>query len=285
MENETKGLIQINIAILLLSMVGLFAKWIQLPATIIILGRVFFASLALLIILKISKQNLQLKSTKDLSYLIVMGILFGIHMVAFFESAQISTIAIAMISIYTFPVMITFIEPIVFKEKISKLNIVLALVALLGIVLIVPDFSGANNITKGVLWGLLAALSFSITAVMNRKYSQTYSSSVITFYECLVSGIILMPFLFIEHFIIQVNDLLLMVILGLVFTAIAYSLYTKGLKYVKAQKAGLIGTIEPVYSIIFAAALLGEIPELRTLIGATIVVGTAIFTQLKIRNN
>ncbi len=283
MENETKGLIEINIAILLLSMVGLFAKWITLPATIIILGRVFFASSALLIILKASKQTLKLNSSKDLAYLAVIGILFCIHMVAFFISAQISTIAIAMVTIYTFPLMITFIEPIIFKEKISRLNIILALIALFGILLIVPDFSSANNITMGVLWGLLAALAVSITYVMNRKYVQTYSSSVITFYECAVSTIILIPFLFIGQFSIQTNDILLMAILGVVFTAISYLLYNSGLKYVKAQKAGLAGMIEPVYSIIFAAILLGEIPQIRTLVGAAAILGTAAYTQLNMK--
>ena len=280
MNQERKALIEINIAILLLSTVGLFAKWIVLPPTIVILGRVFFASIALLLILKISRQKLFLNSTKDLLYLVIVGILFGIHMVAFFESAQISTIAIAMVTIYTFPLMIAFIEPAIFKEKIEVLNVILALVALLGVFLLVPELDSANNITQGVLWGLFAALVLSITFVMNRKYVQKYSSSLIVFYECLVSTIILIPFLFIETFVIRIKDLFLIIILGVVFTAIAYIFYNRGLKYIKAQKAGLIGMIEPVYSIIFAAFLLGEIPDLKTLIGAALILSTAFYTQL-----
>ncbi|MBS3067128.1 EamA family transporter [Candidatus Micrarchaeota archaeon] len=284
MKEETKALIELNLGVLLLSMVGLFGKWIELPATIIILGRVFFATIALFTILKLSKQSLVIKSKKELGYLVIMGIFFGIHMVAFFESVQISTVAIAMITIYTYPLFITFLEPLLSKEKLRGIDIILALVVLLGVILIVPNFEIANDTFKGVLWGLLAAFTFSVATVMNRKYVQSYSSSLIMFYETAISFIILIPFLFIEHFIIKTIDLFLVMLLGVVFTAIAYTLFVKGMKYIKAQKAGLIATIEPVYSIFFAAIFLAEIPELRTLIGAALILGVAIFTQLKMEN-
>jgi drug/metabolite transporter (DMT)-like permease len=43
------------------------------------------------------------------------------------------------------------------------------------------------------------------------------------------------------------------------------------MKYVKAQLASIIATLEPVYGIVFAALLLGEIPELRTIVGGAII--------------
>lgn len=283
MKEETKALIELNLGVLLLSMVGLFGKWIQLPATIIILGRVFFAAIALFTILKLSKQNLDIKSRKELGYLIIMGICFGIHMVAFFESVQVSTVAIAMITIYTYPLFITFLEPLITKEKLRKKDLVLALIVFLGVILLVPNFEIKNDVFQGVLWGLLAAFTFSVATVMNRKYVQSYSSSLIMFYECTISFIILVPFLFIEQFVIKSIDLFLVMLLGVVFTAVAYTLFVNGMKYIKAQKAALMATIEPVYSIIFAAIFLSEIPELRTLIGAVLILSVAVFTQLKMK--
>ena len=284
MKEETKGLIELNIAVLLLSMIGLFAKWIHLPATIIILGRVFFATIALFLILKLSKQSLKIKSRKELAYLIIMGVCFGIHMVAFFESVQVSTVAIAMVTVYTYPLWVTFIEPFISREKIRKIDLFLAFIVFLGVVLIIPKFEFTNDTFKGVLWGLLAAFTFSIATVMNRKYVQSYPSSLIMFYETGISFIILIPFLFIEHFVVRALDLFLVMVLGVVFTAITYTLFVKGMKYIKAQKAGLIATIELVYSILFAAIFLAEIPELRTLFGAALILSTALFTQLKMKN-
>ncbi len=283
MKEETKALIELNLGVLLLSMVGLFGKWIRLPATIIILGRVLFAAIALFTILKLSKQKLDLKSKRELGYLIIMGICFGIHMVAFFESVQVSTVAIAMITIYTYPLFITFLEPLITKEKLRKRDLVLALIVFLGVILLVPNFEIKNDVFQGVLWGLLAAFTFSVATVMNRKYVQSYSSSLIMFYECTISFIILVPFLFIEQFVIKSIDLFLVMLLGVVFTAGAYTLFVNGMKYIKAQKAALMATIEPVYSIIFAAIFLSEIPELRTLIGAALILSVAVFTQLKMK--
>ncbi len=284
MKQETAALLQINIAALLLSMVGLFGKWIALPATIIILGRAVFSGMTLFLILKLFKQDFRLKSRKELLYLTIAGIFFGVHMVAFFESVQASTIAIAMITIFTYPVWIAFLEPIMLREKIVGKNILLALVAFAGVALLVPNFELDDGGFKGVLWGLLAALTFSIETVINRKYAQAYSGSLITFYETTIAAVVLLPFLFMGNFTIKATDLILMAILGVVFTAIAYTLFVNGLRYIKAQKAGLISTIEPVYSILFAAILLGEMPGLRTFAGAALILGTAIFAQLKMKN-
>ena len=180
--------------------------------------------------------------------------------------------------------MITFIEPFISREKIRKIDLILAIIVFLGVVLIVPKFEFTNDTFKGVLWGLLAAFTFSIATVMNRRYVQSYSSSLIMFYETTISFIILIPFLFIEQFVLRSIDLFLVMLLGIVFTAIAHTLFVKGMKYIKAQKAGLIAAIQPVYSILFAAIFLAEIPELRTLLGAALILGTAIFTQLKMKN-
>jgi drug/metabolite transporter (DMT)-like permease len=284
MKDETRKLIELNLGVLLLSMVALFAKWIQLPATIIILGRVFFAAITLFLILKLSKQSFDIKSRKELGYLLVIGVCFGIHMVAFFESAQVSTVAIAMVTLYTYPLLITFIEPFVSGEKIRRIDLSLALIVFLGVLLIIPNFETTNDTFKGVMWGLLAALAFSIATVMNRKYVQSYSGSLIMFYECAISFVILIPFLFIEHFVLQPSDLFLVMLLGVVFTAIAYALFVNGMRYIKAQKAALMATIEPVYSILFAAIFLAEIPALRTVLGAALILGVAVFAQLKTKN-
>lgn len=47
-ESQGKGLISVHIAVALFGFVGLFAKLVDLPAVIIVLGRVFFSSIFLL---------------------------------------------------------------------------------------------------------------------------------------------------------------------------------------------------------------------------------------------
>ena len=99
--------------------------------------------------------------------------------------------------------------------------------------------------------------------MLNRKYVKEYSSSVIAFYEHFVATIVLMPFLFLQKPIFHLRDILLLLVLGTVFTGISHSLFINGLKNIKTQTAGIISSLEPVYGIIFAIFLLREIPTLR----------------------
>lgn len=73
----------------------------------------------------------------------------------------------------------------------------------------------------------------------------------------------------------------LLVLLGVVFTGVAHSLFIGGMKHVRAQTAGIIASLETVYGIISAALLLGEIPSLRELAGGAIILGTAAYSTLR----
>jgi len=72
-----------------------------------------------------------------------------------------------------------------------------------------------------------------------------------------------------------------LVLLGVLFTAVAHSLFIKGLTNVKAQTASIIASLEPVYGIIFAVIILSEIPTLRVVIGGSIILGATFYTTIK----
>ena len=277
MTEKTKGLIEIHIAILLLSFIALFAKLIHLPPTIIILGRAFFASVALFIILKYSKQNLLLKSTKDYIYLIILGLIFAIHMVAFFQSAQVSTVAVALVIFYTYPVFITILEPYFSKEKIGLPNLALALIVFIGVALIIPEYKLENDISQSVLFGFISSLTFAVVAIANKKHVKHYSSQLLAFYQFGISTIVLLPFIFIENFIISPYDIILLISLGVVFTVGGYTLFISAMKYLKAQKVGIIAGLEPVYGTIWALLILGEIPQVRTILGGLIILVASLY--------
>jgi drug/metabolite transporter (DMT)-like permease len=78
---------------------------------------------------------------------------------------------------------------------------------------------------------------------------------------------------------VAVGDLLLLAVLGIVFTALAHTLFIQGLRGVKAQTASLISSLEPVYGIVFAALLLAEIPTPRTLLGGALILGVVLYSS------
>lgn len=68
------------------------------------------------------------------------------------------------------------------------------------------------------------------------------------------------------------------VVLGVLFTATPYLLITKSMETLKAQEVSAIISLEPVYGIVFAAFIIQEIPDLRTVIGGVIIVGVTIYS-------
>ncbi|MDF2590700.1 MAG: EamA family transporter [Clostridia bacterium] len=283
MNNSNKSLLEIHLAVFLFGVSGLFGKLLSLPSIIIVLGRVCFSSLFLLLLLLYIKQDIKLKEKKHYLYFIIMGVILAIHWTTFFQSIQVSTVAIGLLSFSTFPVFVTFLEPYFFKENIKLSNIVVAIITFLGIVLVIPSFEFGNSVTQGVIWGLVSGFTYGILSVLNKKYVKEYPSSVIAFYEQFIAAIILIPFYFLQKPIIQTNDILLLALLGVVFTGISHLLFINSLKDIKAQTAGIISSLEPVYGIVFAAFLLSEIPSLREVLGGIVILSAVFYSTFKSR--
>ena len=194
---------------------------------------------------------------------------------------QETTVAIGLLTFSTFPVFVTFLEPYFFKEKLKRADIIIAMVTFLGVVLVIPKFELGSSLTRGVLWGMLGSFTYAILSMLNRKYVKDYTSNVIAFYEQLVATLVLLPFLFLQRPVFEPKDILLLILLGTVFTGISHSLFINGLKNIKTQIAGIISSLEPVYGIILAALLLKEIPTLREVLGGVIILGTAFYSTLQ----
>lgn len=281
MNTKTRNLVEIHLAVLLFGLSGLFGKLLTLSPTIIVLGRVFFSSIFLFIFILYFKKDMKLKEKKHYLYLLMMGVILALHWSSFFKSIQVSTVAVGLLTFSTFPVFVTFLEPFFFKEEIKLSDILIAVVTLLGVMLVIPTFELGNNITQGVIWGIVSGFTYAILSMLNRKFVKDYSSFVIAFYEQFIATIVLIPFYFLHRPVISLKDILLLVLLGVVFTGISHLLFINSLKNLKTQTAGIISSLEPVYGIIFAIFLLREIPTLREISGGIVILSTVLYSTIK----
>lgn len=277
MKERKRGLRQVHAAVLLFGLAGLIGKVVLLPALLIVLGRVVFASITLIGIIRFSNRRFRLTSRRDIAPLVLLGLLLAVHWAAFFQSIKVSTVAVGMISYATFPVFAALIEPFLFDEKFRIRDLLPAFAAFLGAAVLVPALDIGNAITQGVFWGILSGLTFALLSVFNRKYVRTYSGLVIAFYEDTAAAVFLFPALLLLEFHIGLRDILLLVFLGVFSTAVAHSLFISGMRHVKARSASIIAALEPVYGILFALVILREIPSLRTVLGGILIVGAATF--------
>ncbi len=280
MEKNTKALVSVHIAVILFGMAGLFGKLISQSPMIIVLGRVFFASLFLYLLLLMQRKPMTLSHSRDYLIFVLMGILLSVHWVTFFHAIQVSSVAVGLLTYATFPVFTTFLEPFFFREQLLKKNILLAFVTLGGVALVVPEYSFSNAITQGVLFGILSGVTFALLSLLNRKYAEQYSNLVIALYQDGIAALLLLPFLFILKPEFQSTDLLNLLLLGVLFTAVAHSLFIKALRNIRAQTASIIACLEPVYGIVIAAFILKEAPTIRVLGGGIVILGAAFLVTV-----
>lgn len=281
MDRRGRSLFKIHVAVLLFGLTGLFGKSVDIPARYITLGRVFFATFSMGIYFLMRKKSVRLASRADYLAISLLGALLAFHWTAFYTSVQVSTVAIALLTFSAYPIFVTFLEPLMFRERLRKTDALFALVMFMGVLLIVPAFDIGNNLTVGLLWGMGGSVSFAVMSLLNRRFASRYDGSVVAFYEQGVAALVLLPMLLFYRPAVSAKDWGLLVLLGVLFTGVAHSLFIGGMKDVRAQTAGIIASLETVYGIISAALLFGEVPSLRELIGGAIILGTAVCSTLR----
>lgn len=270
----------LHISVMLFGFSAVLGQFVDVPAVIIAGGRVIFSSAALLIFLLITRSNLKLGCKKDYVIAMFTGVVLAVHWTTFFQSIQSSSVAIGTITFSAFPLFLTFLEPLVFHEKLHFRSIISALVLLLGVGITVPAFSLENEATTGIVWGLISALAYAVLSLSNRYLSRFYESKIICFYEQGTAAVVLFPAFFLFQVQWTGQSIAGIAAIGLICTALAHSLYVAAQRNVKAQTAGVISGMETVYGILFAFIFLREVPGIRELVGGIIILGTAIFSSL-----
>jgi len=266
---------------MLFSISGVIGQFVEVPSVMVAMGRVICSSILLFLIALIKKDSLKLESKKDYILIMCTGVVLALHWTSFFQSIQVSSVAIGTITFSTFPLFLTFIEPVVFREKLCGKNIVSAIILLIGVAITIPEFSMENQVTIGIIWGMLSSLTYAIITLANRYFSGKYEGRIVSFYEQGTAAIVLLPAIFLVPTQWKTQDIIGVAIIGCVCTAFAYSLYVSAQKKVKAQTAGLISGMETVYGILYALILLGEVPSVREVIGGIVILSVALYSSLK----
>lgn len=276
-----KNILYLHIAVMLLGLSGVIAQYVEVPAIMAALGRVICSSILLFSIAVIKKDSLRLNSKKDYVMIILTGAVMAVHWTTFYQSIQVSTVAIGTITFSTFPLFLTFIEPLIFHEALRRRNILCAVFLLIGVIITIPEFSMSNHTTIGVVWGMISSFSYALLTLANRYFSTRYPSRTICMYEQGTAAVVLFPAVFIVDTVWRIQDIAGVAFVGFICTAFAHSLYVSAQKNVRAQTAGIISGMETVYGIFYALLFLREIPTIRELVGGAVILSVAMYSSLK----
>lgn len=277
MQPQQQSLLYLHIAVLLFGGTALFAKLINLNALDITVYRAAIAALALLLLLLIQKKNIKLHTRKDYLIALFLGVTVGIHWVTYFAGMQMAGIAVGMIAFFTYPVITVFIEPFFHGNKPKLSDLISATVVLLGIYLLIPSADVGNDVTLGVLTGVISAFFFAFRNIIHKRYFSQYGGPQTMFYQTVVASILLCAFIEVPVMQVSHYDLGLLIVAGVIFTATPHSLFAASLQYLSAATAGLISCLQPLYGTFLAFLLLHEQPSLLTLVGGTLVISAAFY--------
>ena len=277
-------MIQLHLAVILAGGAGLFAKFVAVSPIVITCGRTLFGCLALLVAVALTKTSLRLRSLKDLLLLALSGTILAVHWLSFFAAIQVSTVAVGLLAFSTFPLFITFLEPFIFGARLHRHDVITAFVVVAGLFLV----TSASNIgirgAQGVLWGLLSAFTFAVISLLSRAYVQVYPAITVAFYQQAFAFLCVLPFALLWPGAITGRDIMLLLVLGVVFTALAQGLAVASLRHLRAQTVGVAFGLEPVYGILFARLLLNETLSPRTLCGGFLILCAVIWSSFKCVN-
>jgi drug/metabolite transporter (DMT)-like permease len=273
---RTGALVALHGAVLLFGVAGLFGKWLDLAPVVIVLGRTTIAAAALAA-LRAAQQRAPAAPPFDVR-LIGNGVLLALHWFAFFEAIRISTVATGLLGYASFPLFVLVLERLLLGRRWAAREAVTAAFVTGGLGLLVPEFSLANPIVHGLAWGLVSGLTFALLAVMNRRWAAERPAADVALWQNLWAALVLAPLALVAGPLpdLGAREVGLLLVLGLACTALAHTLFIHALATITAHTASVIAALEPVYGIVLALVLLGEVPGWRTVAGAVLIVGAAI---------
>lgn len=285
MNTQQQSLLYLHSAVLLFGGTALFSKLIGLPALDITVYRTAVAAIVLFIVLSLQKKNIRLASTKDYGVALLLGIVVGIHWVTYFASMQMAGVTVGIIAFFTYPVITVFLEPLftrfLSKNKVSskpkQKDILIAFIVMVGIFLLIPEISLGNQVTLGIATGVLSAFFFALRNILHKNYFSHYSGPHTMLYQTLVAFFMLCLFVEVPPMDVTNNDWLLILLVGVIFTAMPHALFASSLRHLSATTAGLISCLQPLYGSVLAFLLLSERVDMWTIIGGLLVISAALF--------
>ena len=270
-----RGSLQVLVATCFYAGVAPVAKLVELDAAVITFWRAAFGAFSLALFLVLRGGQFRVRRS-DLASLFWMGLLMAGNWYFFLLSAKLSTVAIAVVCLFTYPLITALIEPWYFPESRRVSELAGGALVVLGCVLLVDRFTLTSSAAQGALTGIASALCLSFRNLLNRRAVARYSSSTLTFYQFVVATILFVPALLSGSGWPSAGDLPLLFLIGGVLTTFSHVLFTASLAQLSASRASLLLSLQPIFAVLLAALLLGEIPSARIWIGGALILLAAL---------
>lgn len=283
---QTKSRAMLLTSVCIFGTIGILRRYIPLSSSLIALVRGVIGSFFLLLVLRISRKELNGAAIKqNLLYLALSGAAIGFNWILLFESYNHTSVATATLCYYLAPILVILASPVILKEVLTGKKLLCAISALIGMVLVsgVTDagFSGVSEM-KGILFGLSAAVLYASVILMNKKMA-----GVAAYYKTIIqlslASAALLPYVLLTENWGAVTfspvSVTLLLIAGIVHTGIAYWLYFGSMEYLHSHTVALLSYLDPILAIVLSMVFLQEPMTVEAGIGAVLILGAAYISE------
>ena len=285
--NDRGSILMLIASMLIFGTIGVFRRYIPVSSAFLAFSRGILGGLCILVFTRMKHKNAGEKlPPRVLPVLVLSGMLIGINWILLFEAYNHTTVAIATLCYYMQPTIVMLLSPVIFREKLTGRKAVCAAVAILGMVLVsgvIGGSSAGSSSLKGILPGLGAALFYSAVVIINKKIRgvDAYRKTTV---QMLSAGMVMVPYLLLTGGFstegLTPAAVILLLAVGIVHTGIAYVLYFGSMDGLRVQTVAILSYIDPVSALLFSAVLLREPVTLLNIIGAVMIIGSAVASEL-----
>lgn len=287
MKQENKSKIMLILAMTIWGTIGIFRRYIPMSSGMIAFTRGCIGTLFLVLVILITRKKISFEAIKkNLILLIVSGALMAINWILLFEAYKYTSVATATVCYYMEPVFVMLASPLFLREKLSVKKVICIIVSLGGMVL-VSGITGMGEFKfgeiKGVLLGLGAAILYASVVIINKKIKDigAYDKTIV---QLGTSVVTVVPYMLLAENISAVKfepvSIIMLVLVGVLHTGVAYTLYFGSMGNVNAQTIALFSYIDPVVAIILSALILREKIGILEICGSILVLGATLVSEM-----
>lgn len=275
------GSLYILIAIFLWSSLGIVVRLAGIPVHLIMFYSIAVSLIVQAAVLSSKKYRAHVPQRKHLKYAALLGVVSLLNTFTYFYAFQNTTIANAVLTHYTAPIIVALLAPVLLKEKISKKIIAAIVIGTTGLLVMLNGFSAEKTQTWGIISGLVSGFMYAMIIIILRCHSQKFHPLVLAFLSNAVIAALLAPF--VREF--PISALWSFLVIGLVHSTVALALYFKGTRSVTASKTAVLGYLEPMAAIMLSVIFLDEFLSLNTVIGGFMIIISGYITLKKKADN
>lgn len=262
---------------------GVVALNIALESYQIVMLRTLIASVFLCLAYFVSGGRMRaLEYKKDMACIAVSGAAMGISWIFLFEAYVLAGVSIPTLAYYCGPVIVMALSPFIFGEKITIFKIAGLGSVAAGMLLVNGAELHSGGISRGLFYGLAAALMYSFMVIFNKKAKNVTgleNSAMQMCVACAVSTVYavgkgLPSIAGVIEFAVPV------MFLGLINTGVGCYLYFTSIQKLPAASVAVCGYLEPLSALLFSAVMLNEKLSYAQLLGAALIIGGAAMGEL-----